>query len=363
MKIQHLILTATTALMASNAYSATTYTYNADGRVIEENYGDDKYTYTYDGNGNQTSQTLYSCSHGSCTPSSKYDYTYEYTYDGNNITSQTMYSCSNGSCTTPNWKYEYTYDGNNQTSQTLYSCSNGSCTTPNWKQEYTYDGNNQTSATGYSCSNGSCTTPNWKYEYTYDGNNQTSRTSYSCSKGSCTTSSKYEYTYDGNNQTSETLYSCSNGSCSPNWKYEYAYSQTDDGGTEITFKWYDCAGDPCTLNETFVGQIKDKYGNLIYDWDNDYIYQYTYDKYGNMLSRKGMDCSDYDDNQSAAEFCMNMRATTDWEDVETESFVYDPEFIKKQWLQHRKLIYTLEEAQARVKEIGKDHVTFRIRYK
>ncbi len=76
-----------------------------------------------------------------------------------------------------------------------------------------------------------------------------------------------------------------------------------------------------------------------------------------------MFCEDYDDNQSAAEFCMNMRATTDREDVETESFVYDPEFIKKQWLEHRKLIYTIEEAQARVKETGKDQVTFRIRYK
>ncbi len=98
MKVRHLILSATTALMASNAYSAITYTYDADGRVIEENWGSGKYTYTYDGN-NQTSATGYFCSNGSrTTRHGKEEYTYAPTEDGGIKTTYKTYDYSGDSC-------------------------------------------------------------------------------------------------------------------------------------------------------------------------------------------------------------------------------------------------------------------------
>ncbi len=193
MKTRYLILTAVATLFTTNAFAEPTYSYDGQGRVIEEYRDSDKYTYTYDESGNKTSVFKYtSCSGSSCDLSSKTEYTYD---TNNNKISSSYFECSGSSCNLSS-KYEYAYDGNgNQISYSIYSCSTGSCDL-NSKEEYTYDGNGKKiSSLYYECAEGSCNLVH-KYEYTYDENGNQISSYYECSDGSCRLSSEEEHAND-----------------------------------------------------------------------------------------------------------------------------------------------------------------------
>ena len=240
-----------------------------------------------------------------------------YTYDDNgNMISSTTYSGTNTSPSSQ-LRYEYDADGH-KISQTNYSgAGNIASNTPSSQTRYIYDGNNVIERYYSSTENISNNTPSQSYillEYDSAGN-VLSRTSYN-NNGEAT--EKYGYGYDANgNNNSLTNYSCSNGVCNVSKTQEWTNTY-DEHGNMTEGKKYGCGWGIC------VSSMK---------------YSYEYDKYGNIVLR-------VDKSAPYATY--------------TDTYAYDPAYINSQWLQHRKLIYTVEEAEAVSKQTGNK---FRIRYK
>lgn len=350
------------------------YKYDEQGRIIEMTSSDYKYTYSYDSNGWRT-ETSYACSNGSCqiNPISKS----VYDSDGDNRSS-TTYTSVNGQyiIDDPHENIHSYYESTSNGIRTKIECKSTSDCNENTqnadiKKKYTYQTDFSGNITKTEYSNNGFGTIQLTTVYTYDSNgNKTSQTGYlQCQNEACDggrIGRKAEYTYDSKgNLLSETVYeTCANFICNDGnikYKNEYFYEATEDGGMKQITTRYDCLNQQCTQTESLVSYIYDKYGNVIYERAEDAIYAYEYaDKYGNIKTKKILYCDDYDDYETADEYCMNMYQTADWNDAWIESHTYDPAYLHNKWLQNRKLIYTVEEAAAVVKP---DRNTFKIRYR
>lgn len=136
----------------------------------------------------------------------------------------------------------------------------------------------------------------------------------------------------------------------------YQYESTDDGFKRVV-DFYGCDSSVCD-EDPYDGNVEvyDQHGNKIFDWYLGVIYQYKYNKYGGIEQVKSQYCDEDTDE------CLALQKDDSyWEDVElSQVHTYDPKYLNNQWLKHRKLIYTLEEANAVAKPTGN---TVRIKYR
>ncbi|MBP5418988.1 MAG: hypothetical protein J6Y72_04180 [Bacteroidales bacterium] len=221
-------------------------------RSVDVVDGEEKYynyvTYTYDANGNKTSEVKY-------TPNSETGDTVvnsrtDYTYDANG--KQTVYIYSERDSKTGelvvNNRADYTYDANGNETVYIYSVRDSETgeLMVKYRDEYTYDANgNQTSKVDYyrDSETGKFVVEN-RYDYTYDANGKVTEFVHSwddSETGELVVGYRYEYTYDANgNETSSVLYKrdSETGKFVVEVRYEYTYD-ANGNKTSYTQSWSD----------------------------------------------------------------------------------------------------------------------------
>jgi len=70
------------------------------------------------------------------------DYKWSYTYDGNNNQTEQLFQAWDGYDWLNQYRFSYTYNGNNNQTEQLFQTWDGSAWVNDSKWSYTYDGNN-----------------------------------------------------------------------------------------------------------------------------------------------------------------------------------------------------------------------------
>ena len=263
------LLTKITCKSSDGYEDTTTYTYDVQGNLLTELYQSsdgNKYSwnYTYDTRGNQLS-AIYADSYGEEAHFFIYDST------GNKLSQTNKYG-HDGEVgeSTINWTYdvsgnvlskkssdgtgvEYTYDLNgNILSKTLIDYTSDGETLGRKITTYTYDLNGKLLS--------KLDEDGWGNEYTYDANGNMISEKETWSYGERVTI----YTYDTNgNKLSE--------------------KDKDGNGYEYT---YDANGK--VLTETYISVVGNADDGTI-SYEKDKVISYTYDTYGNVLTKKVKD--------------------------------------------------------------------------
>ncbi len=306
------------------------YEWNAEGQLVIQFSGyeqggtlvlNNKWEYTYDENGNQTSFVVYYWDYGAWVPSSKDDLAYD--EQGR----QTYYACSawqDDQWITQNL-LECAYDDHGRYIYYAFFYWNGYQLVGSYKYEYNYDEWGHRTWFAYY---------NWDREandwygypttgYTYDERgNITSDAQYEWRDGKYVVVSKYEYTYDEEGYQLSFTYSSLNYNnewvVSDRTKREYSY---DDNGIRIGFmeygylaeydvwyeksryEWtYDAAGNRTSelryvkregnwnefskIDWTYeaaghmLSEVYSDWNTWINDWEFYHKYEYSYDEYG-----------------------------------------------------------------------------------
>ena len=128
---------------------------------------DSKYSYTYDGNNNQTERLDQVWDGFNWVNNKKYSHTYD---DNSNLTEWFYHSWIDFNWVN-NYKVSYTYDNNNNLTEWFGQTWDGSNLINSWKYSSTYDDNNNQTERLDQVWDGSNWVNNWKYSYTYDDNN------------------------------------------------------------------------------------------------------------------------------------------------------------------------------------------------
>jgi hypothetical protein len=237
-----------------------------------ENTVDERHTYTYDANGNQTMEEIDSDANGTV------DYRGTHTYDanGNMTMEESIYIAPGGP---QNNRRTYRYDANGN--QTMEEIDSGADDTVDERYIYTYDANgNRTIEEDDWYADGHV---DYRKTYTYDANGNMTMEAYSyygALEGYVDYRNTYRYDANGN-QTMEEIDSGADGTVDE--RYLYAY----DANGNQTIKEQDWHADGTVDDRTTY--TYDANGNMTMhevDWSADghvdYRRTYTYDANGNM---------------------------------------------------------------------------------
>ena len=226
---------------------------------------DDKYTYTYDNNGNQLEQ-IWHYWDGSTWAN---DERFTYTYDINNNLIEYIGQYWDGSTWVSSYRYTYTYDSNSNQIEWINQNWDGSTWVNNWRYTSTYDSNGNQIEQIYQTWDGSAWVSSYRDTYTYDSNgNQIEQINQNWDGSSWVDSGRWTFTYDSNGNQIESIRQEWDGS---NWVSLDRYTSTyDSNGNQMEYLYQEWAG------STWVNSWRDTYtydsnGNPIewiwQDWD------------------------------------------------------------------------------------------------
>ena len=367
------------ALFSTDALAVTTYTYDSDGRVIKEDYGNGSYNeYSYYKDGGIKSE--------------------KYVYGGNEADEYTYNE--QGKMLTSKWSYdddfeysEYTYD--NRGNVVRINSSDSYSSESSWSEyQYSYDQYGNKTSESYLTSGGYSNSTEYSYTYAPNGTvleqyvDGTLRHTYN-EQGNLTgdyllISSgdnllDYRYEYDDQGRLTA-KYSLMYYSWNPDLVGEYlqaAYEYDDNGNIISKYSgssgttWFWTGGYKSNFNGTIY--VYDENGRVIEAYSRNIVRQdgvdqsdertlkntYEYDQYGNLISKKDGEGNVLESHEYSYEYDEygNLVAIRNSDGSLVQVRNYNDPMWK---IRKGKKIYTVEEATLLSKETGNK---FRIRYK